>query len=140
QMLQMVQDDPLLKWGWGSFQEAHLLAEAMKLAFFDRLRFLGDEDFVSVPVSRLTSPEYAREQRKKISFQKRMSLGLEALRPAAEGSETTHAVFADGFGHVGSMTNSLNLAFGSCAVVPGTGILLNNEMDDFATRPESPNA
>jgi gamma-glutamyltranspeptidase/glutathione hydrolase len=139
EMFQMLSEDPLGNLPWGTWKEAHLLAEAMKLAFYDRSRFLGDGDFVKVPQDRLLSLAYAKEQRRKISFQKRIR-DLAPETGAMEGGHTTHATFADREGNIVSMTNTLNLSFGSCAVVPGTGILLNNEMDDFETHPGKPNA
>jgi gamma-glutamyltranspeptidase/glutathione hydrolase len=128
QMFQMIQADPLQQWGWSSPQEAHLLTEVMKSAFADRSRYLGDSDFAPIP-EKLTSLGYAQKKRSQI---KTISM--------PEGTQTTHASFADHEGNIVSMTNSLNLPFGSCVVIPGTGILMNNHMDDFVTRPNKPNA
>ncbi|MFO1519578.1 MAG: gamma-glutamyltransferase [bacterium] len=134
EMLQIIQDDPLQKWGWASPREAHLLSEAMRVAFYDRARFLGDEDFVKVPKEELVSPAHAKEWRSKMRLDRKISeRELENSSPVeSRESHTTHASFVDREGNVVAMTNSLNLLFGSCVIVPGTGILLNDHMDDFS--------
>lgn len=138
QMFQVLRDDPLLLWGWDDPRSAHLIIEVMKLAFADRAQYLGDDDFVTIP-PKLTDPRYAAQQRNRISPHTPIQAKGSAS-PANKTSQTTHASFADRFGNAVAMINSLNLSFGSCVVIPGTGIVMNDEMDDFSTHPGKPNA
>ncbi|MCS6814320.1 MAG: gamma-glutamyltransferase [Cyanobacteria bacterium] len=125
----------------------HLLAEMMRLVYADRAQYLGDPDFVSVPVSALLSPGYLAYRRRSInprfttpSNQVQMP-NLTRLRQLAEESpETTHLTVVDPERNAVSLTFTVNRGFGSGVVVPGTGILLNDEMDDFAIAPGVPNA
>ena len=128
---------------------AHRVVEASKLAFADRAVWMGDPDFVEVPVARLTSKPYAAELRARIlpAWWKRVLLRAEerAIRVegaglAADDAGTTHLSAADASGRAVALTMSINTPFGSGLTVPGTGILLNNEMDDFAQAPDQPNA
>ncbi len=137
QMLTMTEQDPLKQWGHQSVKTAHLLTEVMKAAFKDRSEKLGDADFTPFD-AKLLDENYAKNKRQQIRLDRASPLPQELLQP--EGSQTTHASFADQAGNVVAMTNSLNLAFGSCVIVPGTGILLNNHMDDFATQAGKANA
>lgn len=119
----------------------HMLIESMRRAFRDRAKYLGDPDFVRVPVAALVSPEYAREQMK--SFDKAgatdsSALGTPAL-PPKQGDNTTHFSILDRSGNRVAATLSINLPFGSGYMIPGTGVLLNNEMDDFTAAPGQPN-
>jgi gamma-glutamyltranspeptidase / glutathione hydrolase len=117
----------------------HLSAEAMKRAFADRARFLGDSDFAPAPVELLTSKQHATAQRSNISFERATpadTVGADLLTiPAAEGEHTTHFSVADGEGGMVACTTTLEDAFGSHCVAPGTGFLLNNEMHDFNLKP-----
>ena len=114
------------------------LAEAMALAFADRARLLGDVDFVDVPVERLISKEYAAELRDKIDSERKPA--VESRKDGrAEGGGTSHLCVIDSAGNVVSLTQTINLWFGSGATVPGTGIVLNDEMDDFSAMPGVPN-
>jgi len=120
----------------------HLLAEAMKFAYADRSRWLGDPDFFPVPVARLTSPAYADSLRGCVqpdSILPWQSVGGIRIEPV-EGSQTTHLSVVDGEGNAVGATLTINLNFGSGWVATGTGVLLNDEMDDFVAAPGVPNA
>ena len=117
-------------------QTMHLIAEAMKLAFLDRARYLGDGDFVTLPVDRLISKEYAENVRKKIRLDKAVpseELG-EDIITLEKGSDTTHYSVIDSDGLAVATTYTLNSGFGSKVIAEGTGILLNDEMDDFNSK------
>ncbi len=119
----------------------HLVVEAMRRAYRDRTIYLGDPDFVKVPVSRLTSPDYAAGLRATIHPDKATPSNLLPGQPAPlEDDETTHFSIIDADGNMVSATQTVNLLYGSGMVVPGTGVLLNDEMDDFALKPGTPNA
>jgi gamma-glutamyltranspeptidase/glutathione hydrolase len=122
----------------GSAEETHLVVEAMKLAFADRAAWFGDPDFVEVPVERLTSKEYAASQRKRIRPEGR-AIEVRGSGLPSEDAGTTHLSTADGAGNAVALTMTINTPFGSGITVPGTGILLNNEMDDFAKARDTPN-
>ncbi len=123
-------------------QDLFLLAEAMKRAYADRAVYLGDPDSVHVPVERLTSKDYAAQWRATIDPEH--ATPAAAIRAGAgvpaEGRNTTHFSVADRFGNAVSNTYTLNFSYGLGLVAAGTGILLNNELDDFAAKPEVPNA
>ncbi|MCI0668035.1 MAG: gamma-glutamyltransferase [Methylococcaceae bacterium] len=120
----------------------HLVVEAMRRAYRDRARYLGDPDFVSMPVERLTSMAYADELRADIRLDR---AGFPVRKPSAipaapiEAHNTTHFSILDKEGNRVAATLSINYAFGSCFVPPGTGVLLNDEMDDFVSREGSGN-
>jgi gamma-glutamyltranspeptidase/glutathione hydrolase len=116
----------------------HLVVEAMRR---DRTIYLGDPDFVKVPIQRLMDPNYAAGLRASINPEKATPSDLFAGKPAPlEDDETTHFAIIDADGNRVSTTQTVNLLYGSGMVVPGTGVLLNDEMDDFALRPGTPNA
>ena len=118
--------------GWNSTQAVHLFASACQRAFADRAAWLGDADFVDVPVSGLISKEYALSRFADFdSTRARKSRDLGAGSPPAEGQETTQYCVADRFGNVVSVTYTLNGLFGCKAVVDGAGFFLNNEMDEL---------
>ncbi|HEY4555330.1 MAG TPA: gamma-glutamyltransferase [Lysobacter sp.] len=122
-------------------QRTHLIVEAMRRAYRDRTIYLGDPDFVKVPVARLTSPYYAAGLRASIHPEKALPSEYLPGQPAPlEDDETTHFSIIDAEGNRVSTTQTVNLAYGSGMIAPGTGVLLNNEMDDFALRPGTPNA
>ncbi len=125
--------------GPNSPRAVHLTAEAMRRAFRDRNSVLGDPDFVANPVARLTSPDYAATLRAAIDPEK--ATPSAALAPVAQGErpQTTHYSVVDGEGNAVSVTYTLNGNFGAAVVAPGTGFLLNNEMDDFAVKPGAAN-
>ena len=142
QILNILEDYPIDFLGHNSAQTIHLMAEAMKLAYADRSKHLGDPDHWDVPVAGLTSKAYAAKLREGISlWRARPSTSISAGDPAPyESSETTHFSIMDGEGNVVSNTYTINFSFGAGIVAEGTGILLNNEMDDFSAKPGVPNA
>lgn len=143
QMLNVLEGFPLAKLGGGSPAALHLTIEAMKLAFADRAEFLGDADVVEAPVDRLTSKAYAAEQRARIDPERARAAA--SIRPdsgalGGGGFETTHFSIVDQWGNAVANTTSLNLNYGVGLVAKGTGILLNNTLDDFAAKPGAANA
>jgi len=122
-------------------QRVHHLVEAMRRAYRDRAEYLGDPDFVDVPVERLTSEAYARELARTIAADRATpSSALPAAGAAPGGTHTTHVSILDREGNRVAATLSINYPFGSGFVPPGTGVLLNDEMDDFSAKPGVPNA
>ena len=132
--------------GWdlnslGRVEQVHLLTEAMRRAYHDRTFYLGDPDFVKVPMARLQSRDYAAGLRATIHPGKATPSELFANQPAPlEDEETTHFSIIDAQGNRVAATQTVNLLYGSGMVAPGTGVILNNEMDDFALKPGTPNA
>ncbi|MFL6593086.1 MAG: gamma-glutamyltransferase [Luteimonas sp.] len=119
----------------------HVLVEAMRRAFRDRTIYLGDPDFVRMPIARLMSPDYAAGLRASIHPDKATPSELLPAQPAPlEDDETTHFAIIDRDGNRVSATQTVNLLYGSGLVAEGTGVLLNDEMDDFALKPGTPNA
>jgi gamma-glutamyltranspeptidase/glutathione hydrolase len=139
QMLNVLEEMDLRAEDRWSPRTLHLTIEAMRLAFYDRARHLGDADFVRVPVKHLTSKQYARFLAKEIDTNRATSslqLAPDLVTMAgAESEETTHISVVDGSGMGVSLTYTLEGGFGSHVVVRGTGILLNNEMGDFNKKP-----
>lgn len=142
QILNVLEGYDLQPMGHNSAAYVHHLTESMKLAYADRSLYLGDPDFVEVPVDRLIDKSYAQRQRTRIDRERATpATDIAPGRPLEnESTETTHYSVADRFGNVVSNTYTLNFSFGSHIVVPGTGMLLNNEMADFATSPGNANA
>ncbi len=121
-----------------SAQQVHLITEVMRRAYEDRALHLGDPDFIDVPVEKLTSPEYAAQRAADIDPEQ--ASGSRPMGPAGEeGRDTTHFSVIDREGNRVAATLSINYPFGSGFVVPGTGVLLNDEMDDFSIKPGVPN-
>jgi len=119
----------------------HLVTEAMRRAYRDRAVYLGDPDFTEVPVRLLTSPDYAAGLRASISMQRALpSALLPGVGSPSERPDTTHFSIIDSAGNMVAMTQTVNLSYGNAVVVPGTGFVLNNEMDDFSMKPGVPNA
>ncbi len=119
----------------------HLVVEAMRRAFRDRTFYLGDPDFVDVPMKLLTSADYAAGLRATIHPDKATPSELLSGQPTPlEDEETTHFSIIDAEGNRVAATQTVNLLFGSGLIPPGTGVLLNDEMDDFALKPGTPNA
>ena len=119
----------------------HLIVEAMRRAFRDRTFFLGDPDFVQIPQKVLTSRDYAQGLRATIHPEKATPSDLLSGNPTPlEDDETTHFSIIDGQGNRVGATQTVNLLYGSGLIPSGTGVLLNNEMDDFALKPGTPNA
>jgi gamma-glutamyltranspeptidase/glutathione hydrolase len=142
QMLNVLEHFPVALLGSGSADGVHLLAEVMRLAYADRSKHLGDPDYYPVPVEWLTSKDYGAELAKSIDMtQARPSSDVApGVAPAFESPDTTHFSVMDVDGNVVSNTFTLNLSYGSAISVSGAGFLLNNEMDDFVSKPGVPNA
>jgi len=142
QILNILEHFPIGEWGHNSANTLHHMAEAMKLAYADRAEYLGDTDFVEVPLAGLTSKDYAAELRKGIAPDKaRPSLEIKPGQPAVfESPETTHFSVVDRWGNAVSNTYTINFSYGSGITVAGAGFLLNNEMDDFSAKPGAANA
>lgn len=142
QMLNILEGYDVAAMGHNSAAYIHRLAESMKRAYADRGRYLADPDYVNIPVAQLTDKSYAKRLRDTIDNNK--ATPSEMIAPGAllpgESSDTTHFTVADSKGNVVSNTYTLNFSFGSHIAVPGTGMLLNNEMADFAASPGSANA
>ncbi|MBN8980915.1 MAG: gamma-glutamyltransferase [Rhizobiales bacterium] len=126
--------------GRASVSALHLEIESMKRAYADRARYLGDPAFVNAPISDLIAKDYAAKQRATISMDKATPWNDRALSPPREGSNTTHFSVADQFGNAVSNTYTLNFSYGMGLVAEGTGVLLNNELDDFTAAPGASNA
>ena len=142
QILNIMERWPIKDWGLNSAATVHHMAEAMKLAYADRAEYLGDPDFVKIPLKGLTSKKYAAELAARIDPDKaRSAKDIRAGKPQPyESDQTTHYSVVDKAGNMVAVTYTLNTNFGSGIVAPGTGIMLNNEMDDFSAKPGVPNA
>lgn len=142
QMLNMLEGFPVKDAGYGSAASIHLLAEVARIAYADRAAYLGDTDFVCVPINGLLSKDYATSRSRGILLDRATSSQLvrEGHPLPTEGDQTTHLSVVDQAGNMVSLTTTLNLNFGMGMVAAGTGILLNNEMDDFSAKPGVPNA
>lgn len=146
QMLNLIGDTDFKSMGWHHPDVLHFLVEIMRIAYADRAVHLGDPDFVNVPVEALTSRPYAQQRRREISMERaRASREVQAAdeatlrRLSRESNDTSHLTVVDEQRNTVSLTFTINYRFGSGVVVPGTGIILNNEMDDFAIAPGVPN-
>ena len=140
EMLNILEGYPLKELGFRSAQSVHYQIEAMRYAYVDRNSYLGDPDFVTNPVDRLTDKAYAAQIRAVID-PNRAAISKE-LRPGVaphEGSNTTHYSIADRWGNAVAVTYTLNDWFGTKITAAGTGVLLNNEMDDFTAKVGVPN-
>ncbi len=142
QILNMMERWPMNQWGANSANSVHHMAESMKLAYADRSEYLGDPDFVKVPLKGLTSKRYADQLAAGINpTQARTAKDIKPGRPQPyESDQTTHFSVVDKAGNAVAVTYTLNTNFGSGIVAKGTGILLNNEMDDFSAKPGVANA
>lgn len=140
EMLNILEGYPLKDLGWGSAQATHYTIEAMRHAYVDRNSYLGDPAFVQNPIGHLTSKRYAAAIRAAINPNKAgVSSDLKPGVPPHEGGNTTHYSIADRMGNAVSVTYTLNDWFGTKIVAGNTGVLLNNEMDDFTSKPGVPN-
>jgi len=141
QMLGMLEGSGYEKSGPGSAAAIHYTAEVMRRYFADRSQYLGDSDFVKVPVKGLLDPAYLRQRRASIDpDQATPSDQVNPGKPAGrEGTETTHYSIVDAAGNAVAVTYTLNNGYGSGITVPGLGFLLNDEMDDFTSKPNAPN-
>lgn len=128
--------------GAGSADTLHLLTEALKRGYADRARYLGDPAFVNAPLTRLLDKDYAKQMRASISMNRATPATELAAAPPAprEGSNTTHYSVIDRFGNAVSNTYTLNFSYGVGLIPDGTGVLLNNELDDFTAAPGASNA
>ena len=142
QILNMMEHWPMNQWGADSAQSVHYMTEAMKLAYADRSEYLGDPDFVKIPLKGLISKSYASELA--ASIRPQQARPAKDIRPGKpqpyESDQTTHYSVVDKAGNAVAVTYTLNTNFGSGIVARGTGILLNNEMDDFSAKPGVANA
>lgn len=136
QFLNFLEKDPLNSYGYLSSKSIHLAASGLQAAFADRAKYLGDADFVKVPVQGLISPAYSQQRRQEVSLDKaRSSDQVAAGNPLPyESSETTHFSMMDQEGNMIASTQTINGWMGSGLVVPETGLVLNNEMDDFSAQ------
>jgi len=141
QMLNILENYSFEKDVWGSSYYLHNLIESMKYSFADRSKHIGDPDFYSVPVDWLLSKKYAKDIFNKFKDDATPSSEIFSAEPNtnSESEETTHYSIMDSFGNAVSTTTTINSAFGSKVVVDGAGFLLNNEMDDFSSKPGEPN-
>ena len=141
EILNILEGYPLGDYGQNSAQTIHLMSEAMQLAYADRAEYLGDSDFIDVPASGLTSQAYADKLRTLIDPNKATPAAtIKANNPLPyESDQTTHFSIVDKDGNAIANTYTLNFSYGTGLVADGTGILLNNEMDDFSAKPGVPN-
>ena len=151
EMLNVLEGFDLAARGAGSSASLHAIAEAMKLAFADRAAWFGDPDFVEVPVARLTAKPYAADLRARINpawwrrapwtwTRRETAIRVRGSGLPLDDSGTAHLSVTDAAGNAVAMTGTINTPFGSGVTVPGTGIVLNNQMDDFSSAPNTPNA
>jgi gamma-glutamyltranspeptidase/glutathione hydrolase len=141
QMLGMLKGSGYEKGGAGSASTIHYVTEVQRRFYADRSEFMGDPDFVKVPVSQLLDPKYIASRRSSIDPNHASPLANVRPGPLAphESTETTHFNVIDAEGNIVAMTYTLNGSYGSGVMVPGLGFLLNNEMDDFTSKPGEPN-
>ncbi|MFO0991796.1 MAG: gamma-glutamyltransferase [Hyphomicrobiales bacterium] len=139
-ILHIIEAYPMRDWGYHSAQAVHVLAEAMRHAFVDRNFLLGDPDFISNPLGRLLSKEYAAKLSAAIKMDKATpSTELQQGKPPHEGTQTTHYSIVDKAGNAIAVTTTLNALFGAKVIAGDTGFFLNDEMDDFTTKPGAAN-
>jgi gamma-glutamyltranspeptidase/glutathione hydrolase len=140
EILNVLEGYPLKEWGFRSAQAVHVQIEAMRHAYMDRNTYLGDPDFVNNPIDRLLDKNYAAKIRAVIDPSK-AGISKEIIPGSAphEGNNTTHYSIADKFGNSVSVTYTLNDWFGARVTAAGTGVILNNEMDDFTAKIGVPN-
>ena len=141
QILNILERWPLGEWGHNSAKSVHYMAESMKLAYADRAEYLGDPDFVNVPVKGLISKHYADNLAQRINDKATPAQQIKPGNPLPyESDQTTHYSIMDKTGNAVAVTYTLNTNFGTGIVAAGSGILLNNEMDDFSAKPGVANA
>ncbi|MEY2811016.1 MAG: gamma-glutamyltransferase, partial [Bacteroidota bacterium] len=136
QMMKMIEDKEIAKMGFHSKEAVQLMTEVERRAYADRAEFMGDQDFVKVPVKTLSSVKYLKSRMN--DFIPGKATPSETVQPGnvnPESEETTHLSVADQYGNVVSVTTTLNGGYGSKTVVGGAGFLMNNEMDDFSVKP-----
>ena len=141
EILRIIKPYPFSKWGYGSARSIHYLAEAERLAFADRNSYLGDPAFVNNPISRLLSARHAALLRASIKPDAATpSADIKGNLEAAEGTDTTSYSVADSHGNAVAVTYTINYLFGIGQIAGDTGFFLNNEMDDFTSKPGVPNS
>lgn len=140
EILNMIEPYDIGRLGLNSAATMHIVVEAMKRAYADRAKYLGDSDFVKVPVSTLISKAYAKSRMRDVGKRATSAKKIYAGKISGyESNETTHFSIVDRYGNAVSNTYTINFSYGSGIVVEGAGFLLNNEMDDFSAKPGSPN-
>lgn len=142
QMLNVMEHADIRGMGFGSSDAIHLMAEAMRYAYADRSEYMGDPDFVKIPLEKLISKEYGKQIYDKIVKNKNRAVPSSEVKPGLpipEGNNTTHYSVVDKAGNAVAITYTINYSYGSCAAVAGAGFLLNNEMDDFSAKAGVPN-
>ncbi len=142
QILNVMENADVGAMGFGSSASIHLMAEAMRYAYADRSEYMGDTDFVDVPLHKLTSKAYAKQIFDRIQANKDRATPSKEIKPGMlfnEGNNTTHYSVVDSFGNAVAVTYTINDSYGSRAAVNGAGFLLNNEMDDFSAKAGVPN-
>jgi len=140
QMMKMVEDKPLASYGYLSPQAVQLMTEVERRAFADRAQYMGDADFYHVPVAALTDPAYLKERMK--DYRSDVAGNSRNIKPGTvpkESEQTTHLNVIDADGNAVSVTTTLNNSYGSKTVVGGAGFFMNDEMDDFSSKPGVPN-
>ena len=140
QILKMVEPYDLESYGHNSLNYIKLLVEAARRSFADRSHYLGDPDFIKIPIDNLVSPEYLKQRMKDFSFDKptysnELTYGNLSVN---ESEETTHYSIVDQFGNAVAVTTTLNGSYGSKLYCEELGFFLNNEMDDFSSKPGFP--
>jgi gamma-glutamyltranspeptidase/glutathione hydrolase len=140
QMMRMIENQPLQSYGFESVKAVHLMTEVERLAYADRAKWLGDNDFYKVPVKTLISYPYLMERMKLYQPDRAgNSKDIEGGNPLPESKETTHFDVFDKEGNAVSITTTLNGGYGSKTVIGGAGFFINNEMDDFSIKSGVPN-
>src|SRR5438132_4518727 len=141
EMLNILEGFDFKKMDWASSDRYHLMTEAMRRAFADRAEYMGDSDFVKVPIAGLVDKKYAAQLRNTINPDRASSSEqVRAGKPVGyESDETTHFTVVDAEGNAVANTYTLNNSYGSAVVAKGTGVIMNDEMDDFAAKPGTPN-
>ena len=141
EMLNILEGYDFKKIDWASSDRYHLMTEAMRRAFADRAEYMGDSDFVKVPIAGLIDKKYAAQLRNTIDSERASSSEqVRAGKPVGyESDETTHFTVVDAEGNAVANTYTLNNSYGSAVVAKGTGVIMNDEMDDFAAKPGTPN-
>jgi len=141
QLMKLTEPYPLKRWGWNTDSTVSLMIEAERRVYADRSKFLGDPDFVKIPIDTLLNKDYLKKRWQDFSFDKATDSKnvVGGVIPGYESTETTHFSIVDKEGNAVSVTTTLNGSYGSRVVVKGAGFLMNNEMDDFSVKPGAPN-
>ncbi len=141
QLLEMVEPYPIKDWGFQSQKTVHLITEAERRVYADRAKHLGDNDYYKVPMEELKNPDYLKSRMK--NFNPDLATSSDSIEAGVfepkESEQTTHFSIVDQEGNAISITTTINSGYGSKTVVTGAGFLLNNEMDDFSSKPGTPN-